>query len=395
MGVRGSSPLSSTEKAQFRAAFQGYVGNDATIDVTSDVVASIHAQKNRAGNTYRVLWRQDGRQRSLTFENLPAAERFKTLLEDHGLDEALRVIELDEVGRHVPTVTEWLTIHIDNLTGVQSATLARYRTYVARDIDPVFGSMPVSAVTEATIAKWVKQLGGSGKTIANKHGFVSGAFKAAVRAGVLASNPCEGRRLPHTRVEETVFLTPGEFRLLRDHIERERWKNLATWLVSTGMRFSEATALTAADIDAHANTCRITKAWKYSGDYRPQIGPPKTKKSIRTISLPAAALEVVDLSAPGFLFTNGAGNPVRSQEFFNGGWKPGRERALAAGLTKCPRVHDLRHTCASWMIAAGVPLPIIQQHLGHESIQTTIGVYGHLDRRSAQVAADAIGSALS
>jgi integrase len=68
---------------------------------------------------------------------------------------------------------------------------------------------------------------------------------------------------------------------------------------------------------------------------------------------------------------------------------------MKAGLTKSPRVHDLRHTCASWMIAAGVPLPIMQQHLGHESIQTTIGVYGHLDRRSAQVAADAIGSALA
>jgi hypothetical protein len=99
-------------------------------------VASIHAQKNRAGNAYRVLWRQDGRQRSLTFENLPAAERFKTLLEDHGPDEALRIIELDEIGRHVPTVTAWLSTHIDNLTGVQSATLARYRTYVARDVDP-------------------------------------------------------------------------------------------------------------------------------------------------------------------------------------------------------------------------------------------------------------------
>ena len=55
-----------------------------------------------------MLRRQDGRQRSLTFENLPAAERFKTLLEDHGPDEALRIIELDEVGRHVPTVSEWL-----------------------------------------------------------------------------------------------------------------------------------------------------------------------------------------------------------------------------------------------------------------------------------------------
>jgi hypothetical protein len=71
-------------------------------------VASIHAQKNRAGNTYRVLWRRDG-QRSLTFKNLLAAERFKTLLEDHGPDEAHRMIELDEFGRHVPTVTEWLT----------------------------------------------------------------------------------------------------------------------------------------------------------------------------------------------------------------------------------------------------------------------------------------------
>ena len=40
-------------------------------------------------------------------------------------------------------------------------------------------------------------------------------------------------------------------------------------------------------------------------------------------------------------------------------------------------MHDLRHTCASWMIQAGVPMPVIQQHLGHESIQTTIGVYGN------------------
>jgi hypothetical protein len=113
---------------------------DVTVDVTLRVVASIHAQKNRGRNTYRVLWRHDGRQRSLTFENLPAAERFKTLLADHDPHEALRIVELDEIGHHVPTVTAWLHTHIDNLTGVQPATLARYRTYVTRDIDPVFGT---------------------------------------------------------------------------------------------------------------------------------------------------------------------------------------------------------------------------------------------------------------
>jgi hypothetical protein len=44
-------------------------------------VASIHAQKNGTEDAYRVMWCHDGRQRSLAFENLPAAARFKTLLE--------------------------------------------------------------------------------------------------------------------------------------------------------------------------------------------------------------------------------------------------------------------------------------------------------------------------
>ncbi len=91
-------------------------------------MASIYDQKNRSGNTYRVLWRQDGRQRSLSLENLPAAEYFKTLLEDHDTDPALRIVELDEIDRHFPTVTEGLYTHIDNLTGVQPATLARHCT---------------------------------------------------------------------------------------------------------------------------------------------------------------------------------------------------------------------------------------------------------------------------
>ncbi|MFD6195709.1 tyrosine-type recombinase/integrase [Mycobacteriaceae bacterium NPDC060252] len=65
------------------------------------------------------------------------------------------------------------------------------------------------------------------------------------------------------------------------------------------------------------------------------------------------------------------------------------------GFDPRPRIHDLRHTCASWLIQAGVPLPVIQQHLGHESIQTTVDVYGHLDLRSARAAAEAMGKALA
>lgn len=363
-------------------------------------MASIHTQDNSAGRTYRVRWRDGGRQQSLQFENLPSAERFKSLLQDHGPEEALRVVELEEAGRSVKTVRQFLTEHIDSLTGVQPATVDRYRTYVSRDV--TFGDLPITAVTEHTIAKWVQGLQTdsdgnptevAGKTVANKHGFLSGAFNEAVKQGLINANPCQGRRLPHTRIDEMVFLTAEEFQLLADCIKQPRWRNLATFLVMTGMRFGEASALTPQDIDPQHRTARVIKSWKYTGSHKRVLGPPKTKMSVRTISLPQRAWDVVDLTQPEWLFTNSVGNPATPQEFYNRAWKPARDAAIAKGLTKSPRVHDLRHTCASWMVQNGVPLPVVQKRLGHESVQTTISIYSHFDTRDDQAAASVLDAA--
>lgn len=54
------------------------------------------------------------------------------------------------------------------------------------------------------------------------------------------------------------------------------------------------------------------------------------------------------------------------------------EVTITVGPGKRPRIHDLRHTFASWAIRASVPLPVLQRQLGHESIQTTVDRYGHL-----------------
>lgn len=64
-------------------------------------------------------------------------------------------------------------------------------------------------------------------------------------------------------------------------------------------------------------------------------------------------------------------------------------------MTKKPRVHDLRHTCASWMMQGRVPMGVVQLHLGIESIQTTVGDYGHFDRVGAHEAAGVIAAALA
>ena len=65
-----------------------------------------------------------------------------------------------------------------------------------------------------------------------------------------------------------------------------------------------------------------------------------------------------------------------------------------ARLTKRPRVHDLRHTHASWMIAQGTDLFVLQRRLGHESITTTTDTYSHLLPDQQRAAAQAAGRAL-
>ncbi|MFC8935320.1 tyrosine-type recombinase/integrase [Rhodococcus sp. NPDC057135] len=118
---------------------------------------------------------------------------------------------------------------------------------------------------------------------------------------------------------------------------------------------------------------------------------------MRTINLSDQAIaamgELKGRNPSEYVFVNKRGTPIAAQLFHNKAWRPTIVQ-LSDKLGKQPRPHDLRHSCASWMIAAGVPLPVIQQHLGHESITTTIGIYGHLDRRSAQAILGALTAAL-
>jgi integrase len=63
-------------------------------------------------------------------------------------------------------------------------------------------------------------------------------------------------------------------------------------------------------------------------------------------------------------------------------------------LTKRPRIHDLRHTAASWLLGAGVPLITVSGHLGHEDTSVTAKVYGHLDPAAGNAAAAAMANIL-
>lgn len=372
-------------------------------------MASLRARARADGTEFwSVLYRLDGKQRSTSFEDFESADAFKKLADKYGPDKALVSLRADPT-LTTHTVTEWIQHYIDHLTGLKKSTLYDYRSYLKNDIGPTLGALPLQSIARDDVAAWVNAMaenGSSGKTIANKHGFLSAALSAAVPTHI-PFNPAAGQKLPETVRQEIVALTPEEFGRLLDAVP-EYWRPLVEFLVASGARWGEVTALRPADVNCTEGTVRISRAWKRTyegGGIGYEIGVPKTKRSNRTINVGKSTLDKLDYSGE-FLFLNRAGRPVRGNGFHDRVWKPAVDRVWPSTgadgnpiperlLAPRPRIHDLRHSCATWMVLAGVPLPVIQAHLGHESINTTISLYSHVDRKSAEAAADAIAAALA
>lgn len=366
---------------------------------------SVRYRERNDGTPYwQVRFRENGRECSVSWDNPIEAERYDNLVKQVGPTRAREICRIAAAALRETTVRTFLERHNDALTGIEMGTIKRYRAYVKNDIGPALGDMPLHVLSRDDISVWLNELaadGVSGKTIKNKRDYLSGALKSAVKAGQIPKNPCEDVRPPRWDREEMTFLTRDEFQTLLEAIPGY-WRALVEFLVASGCRWSEATALKPKAVDRSTGTVRITKAWK-AGDGEHILGVPKTRKSVRTINVPKDVLGKLDYTGV-WLFTNsGRDNradanpeaPVRLPSFHHNVWQPALLRAQKNGLAKTPRIHDLRHTCASWLIQAGRPLPSVQAHLGHESIQTTSDVYGHLDRSSGQGNADAIADMLS
>lgn len=229
-------------------------------------------------------------------------------------------------------------------------------------------------------------------------------MKTAIQLGYRQDSPCEGVALPKsTATDDTMmFLSEDEFALLETNMTPS-YQLFTRFLVMTGLRWGEATALLVSDLNLKGKppSVRVTKAWKHDGDNtitsalrrRPGRGARSPCRGRWLWTSPTT----LPASPPTIWYSATVGDSgVTHGNFHKKHWTNAINAAFGRVdkdgkfvVSRRPRIHDLRHTHASWMLAEGLDITVLQRRLGHETITTTIDRYTHLaeqHERSASAA---------
>jgi len=276
---------------------------------------------------------------------------------------------------------------------VRSQTFTDYAGHLARYVRPALGERRLTTVTPVDIQgvyAGMLERGLSARTIRYTHAVLRSAFKQAVRWRLLSTNPAEYVELPRQERKEMRTMTPEEAKRFLAAVKGSKWGLLFAFALVTGMRPEEYLALQWSDIDLKAGTARVQRVlvrlkgggWRWD--------EPKTAKSRRTVPLPPPLVQ--DLAAyrrqqlerrlrnPGgedhnLVFPNDTGEPLDLHNLISRHFKPALK---AAELPADLRLYDLRHTCATLLLAEGIHPKVVAERLGHSSINLTMDVYSHV-----------------
>lgn len=186
----------------------------------------------------------------------------------------------------------------------------------------------------------------------------------------------------HERIEDK-YLEPEELQKLIGYTGLLKWQLLTRFLAMSGLRIGEALALNVEDIDTYIH---VTKTMD------PATGKvmdsPKTADSVRDVFIQPELAEVVS-DIRRWRLTEMMQTGTRGNAFFIGCRYAHYKKAMAcaskaAGIEKACTPHILRHTHASLLAAAGVPLETISRRLGHADSAITKEVYLHITEKLRQ-----------
>lgn len=304
----------------------------------------------------------------------------------------------------VTTYKELAALWLENYQmTVKPQTLVSTRQFLKNHILPVFGDMQLDKIHIAHIQSWVNKLAFK---IVN-YGVAASINKRILQYGVsmqlIPFNPAREVILPRPQkagANRIKFIDKEDLKTFLDYMERLAPTAynyyydsvLYKLLLATGCRYGEAVALEWSDIDFNSATISITKTYNRIVK---QVGTPKSKAGIRTISIDnktilmlkqyrnrqRQAFMEIGSPAPALVFSTTISQYPNS----DARTKSLRYRCKEAGIPQFT-FHAFRHTHASLLLNAGISYKELQHRLGHATLAMTMDTYSHLSKEKEKEA---------
>lgn len=281
----------------------------------------------------------------------------------------------------------------------------RPRTYESYDLnvrrlDEYIGNIRLDALRPSHLEHCYTQMldrGLSPRSVEQAHTVLRIALRRAVRWGLIPQAPTALVTPPRPERKEMRPLTPTETQTLLRSTADDRLHPLWVLLVTTGLRIGEASGLHWADIDLANGTLAVRHSIQRQKGKGLVLSDLKTKRSRRTIHLAPSVLRALrehrkrqneerlrrgpkwkeqlgpEWQDRDLVFCSRSGGPIEPATV----WRA-FHRALTRADLPLIRVHDLRHTAATYMLVLGVHPKVVQELLGHSTVTLTLDTYSHV-----------------
>ena len=273
---------------------------------------------------------------------------------------------------------QWIDVY--KRDAIREATLAKYQM-THKWVEKLAPELKVSELTRNAYQQLLNDYAKEHErqTTLDFHHQLKGAILDAVDEGLIERDPTRKAIIKGKtpKVKKIKYLNQFELHTLIAHLdikEVPNWDWFILLVSKTGMRFSEALAITPADFDFARQTLSVCKTWDYKGDGG--FLPTKNKSSVRKIQID---WQIV------VKFSELVKNLPEDKPIFVGEEKIYNSTVndvLARHCKECGisviSIHGLRHTHASLLLFAGVSIASVARRLGHASMTTTQKTYLHI-----------------
>jgi integrase len=366
----------------------------------------------RRGASWTAVWDighdEDGRRRQKWKGGFPTKKAAEAYLRDQvGKVETGDWIEPSTTPL-ADYISDWITGRVDDLAEL---SIAQYRSVLRNHVKgTVLGSMPLGSIRRAHVRAHDQTLKTKGLAVSTRNvvrAVINRALADALEVGLIGSNPAVGsRRTGETRKRPAFTVwSESELRDLLAVVVDDRLAAFWRLAIASGARRGELAGCTWRGYSKANATIEMSQQ-VVPGRGGATIAPCKTKGSRRTIRIDEATVEAlerhrqtqtVERALAGDSYTDrdlifcdelgGVLHPQRLTEAFNA-------HRRAAGITP-GRLHDVRHSVATHLLTAGVPVHTVAARLGHSSPMVIMSTYAHVLPRSDERAAEVMAEVLA